>query len=61
VKNPRLSAVKVSAEFNETFSTSISPELFDKFSEQLDYMDVLPIETFKKKIKKKKKNCAIEI
>ncbi|GBM33312.1 hypothetical protein AVEN_101640-1 [Araneus ventricosus] len=26
VKNPRLSALKVSAEFNEKFSTSISPE-----------------------------------
>ncbi|GBM19548.1 hypothetical protein AVEN_108016-1 [Araneus ventricosus] len=26
VKNPRLSVLKVSAEFNETFSTPISPE-----------------------------------
>ncbi|GBM13242.1 hypothetical protein AVEN_214945-1 [Araneus ventricosus] len=26
VKNPRLSALKVSAEFNEKFSTSVSPE-----------------------------------
>ncbi len=27
VKHPRMSAVKVSSEFNETFSTSISPAI----------------------------------
>ncbi|GBM07662.1 hypothetical protein AVEN_78062-1 [Araneus ventricosus] len=37
VKNPRLSALKVSAEFNERFSTSqFHLKLFDEFSEQLD-------------------------
>ncbi|GBN21291.1 hypothetical protein AVEN_4154-1 [Araneus ventricosus] len=37
VKNPRLSALKVSAEFNEKFSTpQFHLKLFDEFSEQLD-------------------------
>ncbi|GBO19538.1 hypothetical protein AVEN_63962-1 [Araneus ventricosus] len=37
VKNPRLSALKVSAELNEKFSTSqFHLKLFDGFSEQLD-------------------------
>ncbi|GBM71653.1 hypothetical protein AVEN_150141-1, partial [Araneus ventricosus] len=37
VRNPRLSALKASAEFNEKFSTSqFHLKLFDEFSEQLD-------------------------
>ncbi|GBM44525.1 hypothetical protein AVEN_192552-1 [Araneus ventricosus] len=37
VKNPSLSALKVSAEFNEKFSTTqFHLKLFDEFSEQLE-------------------------
>ncbi|GBM96729.1 hypothetical protein AVEN_104126-1 [Araneus ventricosus] len=55
-KNPSLSALKVSAVFNEKFSTTISPETVRRVLRAAGVMGVLPVENFLL-VRKKGNSC----